>query len=226
MLPRSYPFRDGIRAPVSDTLSTETLIAEGVGSLSEPSARGWLSHRRQVEALYRTRRWPLGRAKSLLKSSLSQAAAEAAIGVDFSLGDEEVSFDVVLDRLQARFLPGTDSAPAISEFLDARQTSLEPLPDWFTRLKVLYRRAFPQSSSDPGLYSAFNSRRGSRTLASAITCCAMSVARSRRPFASLSLRSRGSRLPSTYRGGRNHLPRATVPPVDSAACSLLPRNPA
>ena len=47
-------------------------------------------------------------------------------------------------------------------------------------LEVLYRRAFPQSSSDPGLYSAFNSRRGSRTLASAITCCAMSVARSRR----------------------------------------------
>ena len=123
--------------------------------MSEPSAGGWLSHRRRVEALYRTRRWPLGRAKSLLKSSLSQAAAEAAIGVDFSLGDEEVSFDVVLDRLQARFLPGTDSAPAISEFLDARQTSLEPLPDWFTRLKVLYRRAFPQSSSDPGLYSAF-----------------------------------------------------------------------
>ena len=91
-------------------------------------------------------------------------------------------------------------------------------------LEVLYRRAFPQSSSDPGLYSAFNSRRGSRTLASAITCCAMSVARSRRPFTSLSLRSRGSRLPSTYRGSRSHLPRATVPPVDSAARSLHPRN--
>ena len=45
--------------------------------------------------------------------------------------------------------------PAINEFLDARQMSLEPLPNWFTRLKVLYRRAFPQSSSDPGLYSAF-----------------------------------------------------------------------
>ena len=93
-------------------------------------------------------------------------------------------------------------------------------------LEVLYRRAFPQSSSDPGLYSAFNSRRGSRTLASAITCCAMSVARSRRPFTSLSLRNRGSRLPSTYRGSRSHLPRATVPPVDFAARSLHPRNPA
>ena len=93
-------------------------------------------------------------------------------------------------------------------------------------LGVLYRRAFPQSSSDPGLYSAFNSRRGSRTLASAITCCAMSVARSRRPLTSLSLRNKGSRLPSTYRGSRSHLPRATVPPVDSAARSLHPRNPA
>ena len=93
-------------------------------------------------------------------------------------------------------------------------------------LGVLYRRAFPQSSSDPGLYSAFNSRRGSRTLASAITCCAMSVARSRRPFTSLSLRNRGSRRPSAYHGGCSHLPRATVPPVDSAARSLLPRNPA
>ena len=37
---------------------------------------------------------------------------------------------------------------------------------------------------------------------------------------------RGLEAPFTYRGGRNHLPRATVPPVDSAACSLLPRNPA
>ena len=178
--------------------------------MSEPSAGGWLSHRRRVEALYRTRRWPLGRAKPLLKSSLSQAAAGAAMGVDFPLGDEEVSFDVVLDRLQARFPLGGRLRAAIGEFLNARP----------------YRRAFPQSGSDPGPYSAFNSRRGSRTPASAITCCAMSVARSRRPFASLSLRSRGSRLPSTYRGSRSHLPRATVPPVDSAACSLLPRNPA
>ena len=124
-------------------------MTEGIGSLSEPTAKGWLSHRRQVEALYRTRRWPLGRAKSLLKSSLSQAAAEVAIGVDFSLEDEEVPLDVVLDRLQARFLSGTNSVPAINEFLDAHQMSLEPLPNWFTRLKVLYRRAFPQLGSDP-----------------------------------------------------------------------------
>ena len=143
-----------VRSPVSDALPTETLVTEGIGSLSEPSAKGWLSHRRQVEALYRTRRWPLGRAKSLLKSSLSQAAAEVAIGVDFSLEDEEVPLDVVLDRLQARFLSGTNSVPAINEFLDAHQMSLEPLPNWFTRLKVLYRRAFPQLGSDPGLYSS------------------------------------------------------------------------
>ena len=32
------------------------------------------------------RRWPLGRAKPLLKSSLSPAAAGAAMGVDFPLG--------------------------------------------------------------------------------------------------------------------------------------------
>ena len=57
------------------------------------------------------RRWPLGRAKPLLKSSLSPAAAGAAMGVDFPLGDEGVSFDVVLDRLQARFPLGADSAP-------------------------------------------------------------------------------------------------------------------
>ena len=87
-------------------------------------------------------------------------------------------------------------------------------------LGVLYRRAFPQSSSDPGLYSAFNSRRGSRTLASAITCCAMSVARSMRPFTSLSPPNGGLRLPSAYRGGRSHSPQATVPPVDFAARGL------
>ena len=140
--------------------------------------------------------------------------------MDFPLGDEGVSFDVVLDRLQTRFPLGADSAPAIGEFLNARQTSLEPLPDWFTRLKVLYRRAFPQSSSDPGLYSAFNSRRGSRTLASAITCCAMSVARSMRPFTSLSPPNGGLRLPSAYRGGHSHALQATVLPVDFAARGL------
>ena len=195
--------------------------------MSEPSAGGWLSHRRQVEALHGARRWPLGRAKSLLKSGLSQAAAGAAVGVDFSLGDKEVSFDVVLDRPGPDFPRGRLRA---RYRLVPQRSSNEP--GTVARLELglglgaLYRRAFSQSSSDPGLYSAFNSRRGSRTLASATTCCAMSVARSRRPLTSLSLRNRGSRLPSTYRGSRSHLPRATVPPVDFAARSLHPRNPA
>ena len=40
MLPRSYPFRDGIRAPFSDTRLTEMRIAEGGDSLSGPLAGG------------------------------------------------------------------------------------------------------------------------------------------------------------------------------------------
>ena len=40
MLPRSYPFRDSIRVPFSDTRLTEMCIAEGVDSLSGPLAGG------------------------------------------------------------------------------------------------------------------------------------------------------------------------------------------
>ena len=199
-----------VRSPVSDALPTETLVTEGIGSLSEPSAKGWLSHRRQVEALYRTRRWPLGRAKSLLKSSLSQAAAEAVIGVDFSLGDEKVSFDVVLDRLQARFPLGADSAPLSASSSTLVRTAERSPSRALTRAPT--RPSIQEVARVPRLrdHMLRHERGGIKE--------ALSIA--------VSTQRGGSRLPSTYRGGRNHLPRATVPPVDSAACSLLPRSPA
>ena len=155
------------------------------------------------------RRWPLGRAKPLLRSSLSPAAAGAAMGVDFPLGTRGSRLMLSSTASRPDFPWGADSAPLSASF------------------STLVRTA---ERSPVGLWSGpllgLQVEKGLEYPASAITCCAMSVAGSRRPLASLSLRSRGSRLPSTYRGGRNHLPRATVPPVDSAACSLLPRNPA
>ena len=156
------------------------------------------------------RRWPLGRAKPLLKSSLSPAAAGAAMGVDFPLGTR--GSRLMLSSTVSRFdFPwGGRIRAAIGEFLNARP----------------YRRAFPrraltrpptQPSSREGArvprlrdHMLRHERGGIKE--------ALSIA--------VSAQQGGSRLPSTYRGGRNHLPRATVPPVDSAACSLLPRNPA
>ena len=122
------------------------------------------------------RRWPLGRAKPLLKSSLSPAAAGAAMGVDFPLGDEGVSFDVVLDRLQARFPLGADSAPLSASSSTLVRTA-ERSPS----------RALTRAPTRPSIQEV------ARVPASAITCCATSVAGSRRPLASLSLRSRGAR---------------------------------
>ena len=157
------------------------------------------------------RRWPLGRAKPLLKSSLSPAAAGAAMGVDFPLGDEGVSFDVVLDRLQARFPLGADSAPLSASSSTLVRTAERSPSRALTRAPT--RPSIQEVARGPRLRD--HMLRHERSEIKEVLSIAVSARR-----------GKGSRLPSTYRGGRNHLPRATVPPVDSAACSLLPRNPA
>ena len=57
------------------------------------------------------RRWPLGRAKPLLKSSLSPAAAGAAMGVDFPLGTRGSRLMLSSTASRPDFPWGADSAP-------------------------------------------------------------------------------------------------------------------
>ena len=122
------------------------------------------------------RRWPLGRAKPLLKSSLSPAAAGAAMGVDFPLGTRGSRLMLSSTASGPDFPWGADSAPLSASSSTLVRTA-ERSPS----------RALTRAPTRPSIQEV------ARVPASAITCCAMSVAGSRRPLASLSLRSRGAR---------------------------------
>ena len=156
------------------------------------------------------RRWPLGRAKPLLKSSLSPAAAGAAMGVDFPLGTRGSRLMLSSTTSGPDFPWGADSAPLSASSSTLVRTAERSPSRALTRAPT--RPSIQEVARVPRLrdHMLRHERGGIKE--------ALSIA--------VSAQQGGSRLPSTYRGGRNHLPRATVPPVDPAACSLLPRNPA
>ena len=119
----------GVGTPIRTLDSANVPMATGIDPLIKPSPKNWFEHRYKIKRLCRIHYWPLGRAKYLLRSSFLQAAAEVANCVDFALEDGEVSLDVVLNSLQAKFLSGANTLPALNEFLDARQTATETLPE-------------------------------------------------------------------------------------------------
>ena len=107
----------------------------------------WLEGGSRVAAGWRLftepRRWPLGRAKPLLKSSLSPAAAGAAMGVDFPLGTRgsRLMLSSTVSRLD--FPWGAESAPLSASSSTLVRTAERllhgaraPRDDWVDGLEV------------------------------------------------------------------------------------------
>ena len=87
--------------------------------------------------------WNGDNKKRHLRSLLQDDAALIAAGVNFSIGDNAVAFDTVLERVEAKFLAGRGTSQAHVDFINATQRAAESLHAWSGRLLDIHQRAYP-----------------------------------------------------------------------------------
>ena len=87
--------------------------------------------------------WNAERKKRHLRSLLQDSAGLLARSVDFAYEDAGVAFEVVLERVEAKFLAGAGTSKAYDDYIGAVQRSTETLHAWHGRLLDLHERAFP-----------------------------------------------------------------------------------
>ena len=115
-------------------------------------AEDWITFRRHFENVVDANGWDGQIACLALSASMTGAAATAVHDFQANIQDNH---NVLLDDYEARFLPASASEMARVRFDNATQGRKETLLNWHSRLRNLFRRAYPQAGDETPLIRRF-----------------------------------------------------------------------
>lgn len=124
-------------------------------AFSSGDALDWINWRSQFSTCVRICGWRHKRARLEIEACLTGAAKtrtldivavhRPALGVD---EDEVPDFELMLNALEARFMPAAASDLARATFRHSKQTENESHLDFHARLRIQHRRAYPNLAAD------------------------------------------------------------------------------
>ena len=109
---------------------------------ADPKTSDWISFRYHFKKVATLNGWTDQTAKRVLAASMTGMAAMIIQDID----TESINFttlDLLLDEYQKRFLPASASSKAQCDFETAQQESKEDVLVFHSRLRGLFRRAYP-----------------------------------------------------------------------------------
>lgn len=112
-----------------------------VDSFDSGDPSEWLIWRDRFAAIARVTEWTAERQRAEIKIAMTGVAAAAVQDISEHSGE---TVKDLLDAFEKRFLPPTASDAAWSTYCAAQQTEAESLQMWHTRLRGLFRRAYPE----------------------------------------------------------------------------------
>lgn len=114
--------------------------------LTNKDSTSWLNWRKTFQLVALANGWSEQRQKYEM---LTQITGPAATVVRHLRADGPETPQQVLDQMEERFIPITESKTAIVEFQTANQGETEDIIDWHSRLYSLFLRAYPRAPN-PG----------------------------------------------------------------------------
>ena len=118
-----------------------------VDSFDSGDPSEWLIWRERFLTIVSIARWDGLRQRSEAKVAMTGVAAAAVQDIPVDIGTDRDSATELLDAYEKRFLPPTASDAAWSTYCAATQAEAESIQMWHTRLRGLFRRAYPTEST-------------------------------------------------------------------------------